>query len=264
VRNRALPAFFAEGAVLRALFSLSWSLLLVRGGGVARRCSWQGHRSEQTREWLVRLPRAATRTDRDSEAFPAGFVRLSGGLLTSRAVMAEVIQLASFKRKQAARRGFRAWLRRFDEDLDEDTRAVDLSDVTLAFLISPGEENIFLIYELVMGVKDLGTSSDFFNLEKSLKMEVIDISIYLLDQLRFECMRRLGWLTCEGTPPRPIVQLVEKYPTLTADGRKAIPTLSISHPNYDTYERLSDFDKETFVRKQIPSAIEQFKRGLKG
>ncbi len=178
--------------------------------------------------------------------------------------MAEVIQLASFKRKQAARRGFRAWLRRFGEDLGEDTRVGDLSDKTLAFLISPGEENIFLIYELVMGVKDLGTSNDFFNLEKSLKMEVIDNSIYLLDQLRFECMRRLGWLTSECTPQLPIVQLIEQYPTLTGDGRMAIPALSMSHPNYGTYERLSDFDKETFVRKQIPAAIEEFKRGLKG
>ena len=178
--------------------------------------------------------------------------------------MAEVIQLALFKRKQAARRGFRAWLRRFDEDLDEDTKVADLSDKSLAFLISPGEENIFLIYELVMGVKDLGTSSDFFNLEKSLKMEVIDISIYLLDQLRFECMRRLDWLTGECTAHRPIVQLIEQYPTLTGDDRKAIPTLSVSHPSYGTYERLSDFDKETFVRKQIPTAIEEFKRGLKG
>jgi hypothetical protein len=178
--------------------------------------------------------------------------------------MAEVIQLVSFKRKQAARRGFRAWLRRFDEDLDEDTRVADLSDKTLAFLISPGEENIFLIYDLVMGVKDLGMSSDFFNLGKSLKMEVIDISIYLLDQLRFECMRRLGWLTPEGALHNPIVQLIEQYSTLTPDARKAIPALSISHRNYGTYEQLSDFDKETFVRKQIPAAIEEFKRGLKG
>ncbi|HYR03356.1 MAG TPA: hypothetical protein VES58_08435, partial [Syntrophobacteria bacterium] len=102
--------------------------------------------------------------------------------------MVEIVHLATFKRRQAARRGFKAWLRRFGEPLDEETRIGDLSDRTLAFLISPGEENIFLLYELVMGVKGLGTSSDFFNLDRALKMEVIDISIYLLDQLRFECM----------------------------------------------------------------------------
>jgi hypothetical protein len=178
--------------------------------------------------------------------------------------MVEIIHLASFKRRQAAQRGFKAWLRHFGEPLDEETRIADLSDKILAFLISPGEENIFLLYELVMGVKGLGTSSDFFNLDRSLKMEVIDISIYLLDQLRFECMRRLSWLASDRPLELALVQLVEHYPTMTGDGRRMIPTLSPSHPNYETYERLSELDKETFVRKQIPAAIERFKRGLKG
>jgi hypothetical protein len=115
-----------------------------------------------------------------------------------------------------------------------------------------------------MGVKDLGTSSDFFNLDRSLKMEVIDISIYLLDQLRFECMRRLNWLASDCPPQLSLLQLVEHYPTLTGDGRRMIPALSVSHPNYETYERLSELEKETFVRKQIPAAIESFKRRLKG
>jgi hypothetical protein len=178
--------------------------------------------------------------------------------------MVEIVHLASFKRRQAARRGFKAWRRRFGEPLDEETRIADLSDRTLAFLISPGEENIFLLYELVMGVKGLGTSSDFFNLDRALKMEVIDISIYLLDQLRFECMRRLNWLASDCPPPLPLVALVEQYPKLTGDGRKIIPALSESHPSYKTYKALSEFDKETFVRKQIPAAIERFKNGLQG
>ena len=108
--------------------------------------------------------------------------------------MTEVIQLESFKRKQAAIRGFKSWSKRFGEKLDEQTKLSDLSDGALLFLISPGDQNIFALYDLVMGVKNLGTASDFFNLDKPKKMEVIDISIHLLDQLRFECMRRLNWL----------------------------------------------------------------------
>jgi hypothetical protein len=178
--------------------------------------------------------------------------------------MVQIVHLASFKRRQAARRGFKAWLRRFDEPLDEETRIADLSDTTLAFLISPGEENIFLLYELVMGVKGLGTSSDFFSLDRALKMEVIDISIYLLDQLRFECMRRLNWLASDCPPPSSLVELVEHYPTLTGEARRMIPALSAFHPSYETYKGLSEFEKETFVRKQIPAAIERFKSRLKG
>ena len=177
--------------------------------------------------------------------------------------MTEVIQLESFKRKQAAIRGFRSWSKRFGEKLDEHTRLADLSDKTLLFLISPGDQNIFALYELVMGVKNLGTASDFFNLDKSGKMEVIDISIYLLDQLRFECMRRLNWLERGAEQAVPILDLVDRYPLTKLEGPASIPPLNKSHSKYQTYEKLADLEKETFVRKQIPQAIEEFARRLR-
>jgi hypothetical protein len=174
--------------------------------------------------------------------------------------MVEVIHLESFKRRKAANRGFKSWSRRFDEKLDERTRLTDLSDKTLAFLISPGDQNIFALYELVMGVKDLGSASDFFQLEKAAKMEVIEISIHLLDQLRFESMRRLNWLANGTEQSLPIVELIEKYASLEKRGPSSVPRLSSTHPKFQTYDRLSDFDRETFVRKQIPAAIEEFKK----
>ncbi|MFP3870574.1 MAG: hypothetical protein ACLFVT_06820 [Syntrophobacteria bacterium] len=174
--------------------------------------------------------------------------------------MAEVIQLESFKRKQAAMRGFKTWSKRFGENLDEKTRLSDLSDRTLAFLISPGDQNIFALYELVMGVKNLGSASQFFHLDKLTKMEVIEIAIHLLDQLRFECMRRLNWLARETGQPPPIVELIEQYPGLGKQRRLSVPALSSSHPTYKTYQKLSAFDKEAFVRKQIPAAIHAFKK----
>jgi hypothetical protein len=177
--------------------------------------------------------------------------------------MAEVIHLESFKRKQAAVRGFRTWRRRFKEDLDDQTRLSDLSDETLFFLISPGDKNIFALYELVMGVKDLGTASDFFHLDKAEKMEVIDISIYVLDQLRFECMRRLRWMKGDTGEQLPIVDLVEQYPFLKQSGPKSIPPLNDSHPKYQIFSSLTELEQETFIRKQIPEAIEEFGKRLK-
>jgi hypothetical protein len=176
--------------------------------------------------------------------------------------MAEVIQLEFFKRKQAAARGFKSWSRRFGDKLDEHTRLFDLSDEALLFLISPGDQNIFALYELVMGVKNLGTASDFFHLDKAEKMEVIDISIYLLDQLRFECMRRLDWLESGAGQPLPIVEIVEQYPILKRLGPVSIPTLNQSHPKYQVYKGLPELEKETFLRKQIPEAINAFGKRL--
>ena len=178
--------------------------------------------------------------------------------------MAEVIQLVSFKRRQAAIRGFRTWVQRFSEKLDEQTQLSDLSDKTLAFLISPGDQNIFVLYGLVMGVKDLGTVFDFFNLDKAAKMEVIDISIYLLDQLRFECMRRLNWLINGPGQALPIVELIEQAGGSRKRGRALVPELCESHPKYPLYRELSDIERETFMRKQIPAAIEEFKNRVRG
>ena len=174
--------------------------------------------------------------------------------------MAEVVQLESFKRKQAATRGFKSWSKRFGDKLDEQTRLSDLSDNTLLFLISPGDQNIFALYELVMGVKNLGTASDFFHLDKAVKMEVIDISIYLLDQLRFECMRRLDWLESGAGQPLPIIELVVQYPLLRGLGPASIPTLKESHSKSQVYRGLPELEKETFLRNQIPEAINEFGR----
>jgi len=176
--------------------------------------------------------------------------------------MAEVIQLKSFKRKQAATRGFKSWAKRFGEKLDEQTRPSDLSDETLLFLISPGDQNIFALYELVMGVKNLGTASDFFHLDKEEKLEVIDISIYLLDQLRFECMRRLNWLERSAGQPLPIVETIEQYKFLKLRGPTAIPSLNKFHPKYLTFTQLPELERETFIRKQIPEAIAEFQKML--
>jgi hypothetical protein len=113
-----------------------------------------------------------------------------------------------------------------------------------------------------MGVKNLGTASDFFHLDKTGKMEVIDISIHLLDQLRFECMRRLNWLEGVAEQSLPIVDHIEHYPHLKKQGVASIPQLCNSHPKYQVYEKLPDLEKETFIRKQIPEAIEEFRKRL--
>jgi hypothetical protein len=176
--------------------------------------------------------------------------------------MAEVIQLNSFKRKQAAIRGFRSWSKRFGEKLDEQTRLSDLSDETLLFLISPGDQNIFALYELVMGVLDLGRSAEFFHLDKAGKMEVIDISIHLLDQFRFEGMRRLDWLANAAAQPLSIIDLIEQYPLLKVQGPAVVPSLNKFHPKYLIFQELPELERETFIRKQIPEAIEKFEKML--
>jgi len=174
--------------------------------------------------------------------------------------MAEVVRLHAFRRRQAAARGFRTWPRDYGDELDENTRISDLSNGILAFLITPGERHIFSIYNLVMEVRGLGAGRAFFDLEAAKKMEVVDISIYLLDLLRFECMRRLGWT--EGVPESrgSIVGLVERYTSGAESGRPSVPVLAPSHSRFEEYVQLAPVDRERYVRRLIPEAITTFKR----
>ena len=110
--------------------------------------------------------------------------------------MAEIIDLERFRSKIAADQGFRSWLARFQEQFGPDTRLQDLSPSTLLYLGTPGEENLFVFFDLVMGAQGLGGSVRFRldDLDNDIKMKIMDTAFALVDLVRFEVMRRLGWV----------------------------------------------------------------------
>ena len=56
----------------------------------------------------------------------------------------------------AADQGFRTWLARFKEQFGPETRLQDFSPATLLYLASPGEENLYVFFDLVMGTRSWG------------------------------------------------------------------------------------------------------------
>ena len=82
-------------------------------------------------------------------------------MANTRAAVAEVIDLERFRAKVAADQGFRTWLARFQEQFGPETRLEDLSPSTLLYLASPGEENLYVFFDLVMGARGLGGSVRF-------------------------------------------------------------------------------------------------------
>ena len=114
--------------------------------------------------------------------------------------MAEIINLARFRSKVAADHGFRSWLARFQEQFGPDTRLQDLSPSTLLYLATPGEENLFVFFDLVMGAQGLGGSVRFRldDLDNDIKMKIMDTAFALVDRVRFEVMRRLKWVAAAG------------------------------------------------------------------
>jgi hypothetical protein len=174
--------------------------------------------------------------------------------------MTKVVDITRFKERQVADRSFHSWRREFGEAFHAHTKITDLSDEALAVLIKSGVKTQALLYDLIMGVLGLGRGAKFFYLNGESKMKVLDISIFLMDQIRFECMRRLGWLTGFAAERYPLLALVERYPQIRDTFSPPFPTALQAIPRYDEYQLLPASEREVFIRKQIPLAIDTFLR----
>jgi hypothetical protein len=178
--------------------------------------------------------------------------------------VAEIIDLERFRAKIAADHGFRSWLARFQEQFGPDTRLQDLSPSTLLYLATPGEENLFVFFDLVMGARGLGGSVRFRldDLDNDTKMRIIDSAFTLVDRVRFEVMRRLGWVTEVPEAEVPIIVLVERAWRLGAKFSQEAPTLSPEHPEFPAYVRLIPMDRVVFLRRLIPRAVVAFREQM--
>ena len=175
--------------------------------------------------------------------------------------MAEIINLSHFRSKVAADQGFRSWLARFQEQFGPDTRVKDLSPSTLLYLATPGEENLFVFFDLVMGAQGLGGSVRFRldDLDNDIKMKIMDTAFALVDRVRFEVMRRLGWVAAMPEAEAPIIDLVRQAWRLGAGSGQLYPVLAPEHPDYPAYARLNSMDRVVFLRRLIPRAVACFR-----
>ncbi len=172
--------------------------------------------------------------------------------------MADIISLDRFKLQAVATKALEYWNKRFPEKLGLDTRFADLTDSTLAFLIQPGEESIWATYELILAMKNLGGKARFFFMEDKEKMVIIDVGMFLLDQFRFECLKRLGWIDSYPAENYPILELINNYDVLSSKIRNQNPILSKTHPRYDDFQRATKLDKEVIIRRLFPEALKIF------
>lgn len=179
--------------------------------------------------------------------------------------MAEVIDLERFRAKVAADKGFRSWLARFEEQFGSETRLRDLSPTTLLYLASPGEENLYVFFDLVMGARGLGGSARFRldDLEDAVKLKIMDTAFALVDRVRFELMRRLGWVEDEVPGGEsPLIELVQQAWRRETDFAREVPLLRGDHPDYQAYGQLNPMDRAVFIRRLIPRAVAAFQERL--
>jgi hypothetical protein len=176
--------------------------------------------------------------------------------------MAEILNLDELRSKLLEQKVFSRWRRRFGHSFTSDTRILDISDKTLLYLSQPGEESALAFYELIMGVLDLGPAVKFSNLDKQAQLCVMEIHLFLADLFRFEMMRRLGWIDPITCGTHRLIDLVGNFEKYRDNFRKNPPQLSQAHPDYNSYINLHERDREGFIRRLLPGALDIFQRKL--
>ncbi len=160
------------------------------------------------------------------------------------------------------KKGFGPWRKRFGESYGEKTRLSDLADRTVYLLALPGEDSTVAFYELIMGILGLGHAPKFTYLENNDQMTVVDVHFFLADQVRFEMMCRLGWLDDPSAAKHRIIEMVRSFEKVKAFYKDNPPQLSAAHPDVEAYRLLHDRDREAFIRRLLPDALESFKERI--
>jgi hypothetical protein len=176
--------------------------------------------------------------------------------------MTKIVDLQTYRITAIEKRGFGPWQKRFAETFDSKTRIVDLSDQTLYFLAQPGEPSSVAYYEVIMGILNLGPAAKFHYLANRDQMLVVDLHLFLADQVRFEMMRRLGWIMDFEGLKYSILELVQKFDGAKEACRINPPVLSALNPDFAEYTRLTFGDKEVFIRRMLSQALDAFKKRL--
>jgi len=176
--------------------------------------------------------------------------------------MTKIVDLQTYRVKAVEQRGFGPWKKRFGESFDAQTRVADLSDQTLYFLAQPGESSSVAYYEVIMGVLNLGSATKFHYLGNQEQMLVVDLHLFLADQMRFEMMRRLGWIRDFEGLKYGIIELIQKVEMLKDNFRLNPPVLAESRSDYADYARLTAGDKEVYIRRMLNPALDTFKERL--
>lgn len=169
----------------------------------------------------------------------------------------DVVNIEKARLATAVRRGFRNWKSQFNEDFGLETHLSDISSKTLAFLAQGKGNSTFYLYDLIMNLENMGSGFQFNELDPKGKMAVVDRYLILLDRIRFEAMKRLGWLFSYPGEELTLVEMLVQFDQVAPGLQAGIPLLSADHPAYEHFSTVSAFEKEGVIRKLIPEALKE-------
>ena len=168
--------------------------------------------------------------------------------------MTKVVNIQAYRAQILQQRTFGHWEKRFEESYSLKTRLSDLSDKTLYFLAQPGENSSIAYYELIMGILDFGPATKFNYLPNREQMQVVDIHLFLADQIRFELMHRLQWIDSFPCDQYTILDIVQHFDQVNTSCKDKHPELAPSHHDFETYSKLTRGDKNIYIRRMVQEA----------
>lgn len=169
--------------------------------------------------------------------------------------MSNIIVFEKAQLEMKARKGFRNWINTFDEEFNIQTTLSLISLKTLTFLAEGRERNAFYLYDLIMNLLGIGSGFEINELNTKDKMAVINRYLFLIDRIRFEYMKRLGWLESYPGENFTLVEQVIQFEQLAPGLQARTPVLSNDHPDYDRFDKMTAFEKEELVRKLLSKAL---------
>ena len=171
--------------------------------------------------------------------------------------MTRVISLEKGKSHLLAKKAFRNWKSRFKEDFTPKTRLGHISLETLSFLAQGREKSTFYLYDLVMGLNRMGSGFEFNELSPGDKMKVIDQYLFLLDRIRYECMKRLDWVSHYAGEEIPLAELVTRFDALAPNLQAQVPMMNPDFGGAKDFFSVGAYEKEGVVRKLIPRLLKE-------
>jgi hypothetical protein len=127
----------------------------------------------------------------------------------------------------------------------------------LAFLSHGKEKGSFYLYDLIMNLQGLGSGFEFNELDTKDMISVIERYFFLLDRIRFEYIKRLGWLESFPGEEYTLVELIIQFDQLAPGLQARSPLLSKDHPAYGKFRRMNSFEREELIRKLVPEALKE-------
>jgi hypothetical protein len=89
---------------------------------------------------------------------------------------------------------------------------------------------------------------------------ILDIHLFISDQIRFEMMFRLGWLERFVGNHASLFEMVTAFVRVHKRCRDRPPLLAKDHADYEAYAELIERDQQVFIRRMMIPALEEFKK----